>query len=155
MASHAPASSGALRTLARGGRERSAYQHTRESNNRLSSSSESTLAQAATIRPRSIPELADRPWISGPPESACGRALDRLAEQYRITPRRAHVCLEFPSVLGLVAGGFGARVGQALEARERGGLRGYDSAMTIEELAERQFLQCRSRPSHPDGAGHR
>lgn len=71
-----------------------------------------------TIRPRSVSDLADQPWISGPPESACGQALDRLAGQYRFTPQRAHVCIEFPSVLGLVAGGFGAAIVPMLALRE-------------------------------------
>ena len=39
-----------------------------------------------TIRPRSVSDLADQPWISGPPESACGQTLDRLAGQHRFTP---------------------------------------------------------------------
>ncbi len=71
-----------------------------------------------TIRPRLVPDLTDQPWVSGPPEAACGQRLDRLAAQYRFTPRRAHVCREFPSVLGLVAGGFGAAIIPMLALRD-------------------------------------
>jgi DNA-binding transcriptional LysR family regulator len=58
----------------------------------------------------SIGDLAGGPWIAGPAGSACVQALDRLAGEYRFSPRRAHVCLEFPAVLALVAGGLGAAV---------------------------------------------
>jgi DNA-binding transcriptional LysR family regulator len=71
-----------------------------------------------TIRPGSVSDLADRPWISGPPESACGQALDRLAGQHSFTPQRPHICLEFPSVLGLVTGGFGAAIVPMLALRD-------------------------------------
>jgi DNA-binding transcriptional LysR family regulator len=60
--------------------------------------------------PRTVRDLADRPWVAGPPESACGQALDRLGARHRFTPRRAHVCLNFPGVLALVAAGFGAAI---------------------------------------------
>ncbi len=61
-------------------------------------------------RPASIKDLAARPWVASPPDTACGRALDRIAGQYGFTAQRAHTCLEFPTVLALVAGGFGAAV---------------------------------------------
>jgi DNA-binding transcriptional LysR family regulator len=61
-------------------------------------------------RPASIPDLSTRPWIVSPPDTACGRALDRIAAEYGFTPRHAHTALEFPTVLALVAAGFGAAV---------------------------------------------
>jgi DNA-binding transcriptional LysR family regulator len=64
--------------------------------------------------PRTIRDLAARPWITGPPEMASGRALERLAQRHRFTPLRTHVCIEHPSVLALVAAGLGAAVLPAL-----------------------------------------
>ncbi|GAA1959917.1 LysR family transcriptional regulator [Catenulispora subtropica] len=61
-------------------------------------------------QPRSIRDLTARPWVAGPPETACGRALDRIAAEYGFTARRAHTCLEFPTVLALVAAGLGAAI---------------------------------------------
>lgn len=60
--------------------------------------------------PRSVRDLADRPWVAAPPETACGRALERISAQYDFTARRAHVCREFPTVLSLVRAGLGAAV---------------------------------------------
>ncbi|WP_200302489.1 LysR family transcriptional regulator [Streptomyces adelaidensis] len=60
--------------------------------------------------PRSVKDLADRPWIAGPPDTACGRALARISTQYGFTPRRVHTGLEFPTVLALVRAGLGAAV---------------------------------------------
>lgn len=61
-------------------------------------------------RPRSVTDLAAAPWVASPPETACGRALDRLAAAHGFVPRKAHVCLEFPTALALVAAGFGAAI---------------------------------------------
>jgi DNA-binding transcriptional LysR family regulator len=61
-------------------------------------------------QPSSIRDLAARPWVAGPPDTACGRALDRISTQYGFTAQRAHTCLEFPTVLALVAAGFGAAI---------------------------------------------
>jgi DNA-binding transcriptional LysR family regulator len=60
--------------------------------------------------PRSMRELASRPWISSPPEGAASGVLDRLAERSQFSPLRAHVSLEFPTVLALVAAGLGAAI---------------------------------------------
>lgn len=57
-----------------------------------------------------IRDLANRPWVAAPSDTASGRALDRLADAYAFTPDRAHVCVEFPVVLALVAAGFGAAI---------------------------------------------
>ncbi|WP_051814144.1 LysR family transcriptional regulator [Kitasatospora sp. MBT63] len=61
-------------------------------------------------RIRTVADLAAVPWIAAPPESACGQALARLAAEHALTPRRAHVCMEFPAVLALVEAGLGAAV---------------------------------------------
>jgi DNA-binding transcriptional LysR family regulator len=65
-------------------------------------------------RPRSIAALAVLPWVASPPETACGRALERLARTHGFEPRRVHVCVEFPSALALVAAGCGAAIVPAL-----------------------------------------
>jgi len=61
-------------------------------------------------RPRSLPDLAGRPWVAGPPGTACDHALRRLAAQAAIAIPTGDVCVEFPSVLALVAAGRGAAV---------------------------------------------
>ncbi|MFJ1709850.1 LysR family transcriptional regulator [Kitasatospora sp. NPDC088346] len=61
-------------------------------------------------RIRTVADLAGVPWIAAPPGSACGQALARLATEHGLTPRRAHVCMEFPAVLALVEAGLGAAV---------------------------------------------
>lgn len=61
-------------------------------------------------RVRSIADLAGAPWISSPPEMACGRALERLAKEHAFVPRKVHACVEFPAILALVAAGLGAAV---------------------------------------------
>jgi DNA-binding transcriptional LysR family regulator len=66
--------------------------------------------EAWATRPRSILELAATPWVASPPERSCGAALERLAAEHGFTPRRAHVCSEFPSVLALVGAGHGAAI---------------------------------------------
>lgn len=58
----------------------------------------------------SIRDLAARPWVACPPDTACGKALDRMAAQYGFVPQRAHTCVEFPTVLALVTAGFGAAI---------------------------------------------
>lgn len=63
-----------------------------------------------TPRPGSIPELAGRPWVAGPHGSACGRALDRISQEYGFAPRRVHTVVEYPAVLALVTAGFGAAI---------------------------------------------
>jgi len=65
-------------------------------------------------QPGSIKDLAARPWVACPPDTACGRALDRIAAQHGFTAQRAHTCLEFPTVLALVAAGFGAAIAPKL-----------------------------------------
>lgn len=60
--------------------------------------------------PGCVRDLADRPWVVGPPGSACGRALERISAEYGFTPHHAHTALEFPTVLALVAAGLGAAI---------------------------------------------
>jgi DNA-binding transcriptional LysR family regulator len=61
-------------------------------------------------RPRSLPDLAGRRWVAGPPGTACDHALRRLAAEAAIAIPAGDVCVEFPSVLALVAAGRGAAV---------------------------------------------
>ncbi len=60
--------------------------------------------------PRSVRDLAERPWVAAPSDTACGRALERISAEYGFTARRAHVGREFPTVLALVRAGLGAAV---------------------------------------------
>jgi DNA-binding transcriptional LysR family regulator len=62
------------------------------------------------ITPRSLRDLAGRPWVAGPPGTACDHALRRLAAEAGITIPDGDVCVEFPSVLALVAVGRGAAI---------------------------------------------
>ena len=55
------------------------------------------------ITARSLRDLASRPWVAGPPGTACDHALQRLAAEAGIAIPAADVCVEFPSVLALVA----------------------------------------------------
>ena len=59
---------------------------------------------------RSLQDLAGRPWVAGPPGTACDRALKRLASEAGIAIPAGDVCVEFPSVLALVAAGRGAAI---------------------------------------------
>jgi DNA-binding transcriptional LysR family regulator len=61
-------------------------------------------------RPRSLADLAGRPWVAGPPGTACDHALRRLAAEAAIAIPEGDVCVEFPSVLALVAAGRGAAI---------------------------------------------
>jgi len=61
-------------------------------------------------KPRSLPDLAGRPWVAGPPGTACDHALRRLAAEAAIAIPAGDVCVEFPSVLALVAAGRGAAI---------------------------------------------
>ncbi|EKX66085.1 LysR family transcriptional regulator [Streptomyces ipomoeae] len=63
-----------------------------------------------TPAPRTVRDLTDRPWVAGPPGTACRRALERISDQYGLAARRAHTCREFPTVLALVRAGLGAAV---------------------------------------------
>jgi DNA-binding transcriptional LysR family regulator len=59
---------------------------------------------------RSLHDLAGRPWVAGPPGTACDHALRRLAADAGIAVPAGDVCVEFPSVLALVAAGRGAAI---------------------------------------------
>ena len=62
------------------------------------------------VRPRSLGDLAGRPWVAGPPGTACDHALRRLAAEAGIGIPAGDVCVEFPSVLALAAAGRGAAI---------------------------------------------
>ena len=57
--------------------------------------------------PTSIRELADAPWIIGPPENSCGQAFKYLREKMSFTPDCIHTITEFPTMISLVAAGQG------------------------------------------------
>jgi DNA-binding transcriptional LysR family regulator len=59
---------------------------------------------------RGLRDLAGRPWVAGPPGTACDQALRRLAAEAGIAIPAGDVCVEFPSVLALVAAGRGAGI---------------------------------------------
>jgi DNA-binding transcriptional LysR family regulator len=67
---------------------------------------------------RTMADLSARPWITGPPESVSAQALERLAASHRFHPDRRHCCIEYPSVLSLVAAGQGAAIVPALALGE-------------------------------------
>lgn len=58
----------------------------------------------------SVRDLAGRPFVAGPPGTACDHALRRLAAEADIAIPAGDVCVEFPSVLALVAAGRGAAI---------------------------------------------
>ena len=62
------------------------------------------------VSPRSLGDLAGRPWVAGPPGTACDHALRRLTAEAGIAIPAGDVCVEFPSVLALVAAGRGAAI---------------------------------------------
>ncbi|MET7395888.1 LysR substrate-binding domain-containing protein [Dactylosporangium sp. NPDC005572] len=70
-------------------------------------------------------DLADRPWIAGPPSSTTGQVLERLGRERGFTPRRVHTCVDYPAVFALVAAGHGASIapGLALRAVDRSRVR--------------------------------
>jgi DNA-binding transcriptional LysR family regulator len=59
---------------------------------------------------RSLSDLAGWPWVAGPPGTACDHALRRLAAEAGVAILAGDVCVEFPSVLALVAAGRGAAI---------------------------------------------
>ncbi|GIJ49969.1 LysR family transcriptional regulator [Virgisporangium aliadipatigenens] len=65
---------------------------------------------ASWPEPTGHADLADRPWIAGPPGTASGQALERLGWSARV----AHVCVDYPTTLTLVRAGLGAAVVPAL-----------------------------------------
>jgi molybdate transport repressor ModE-like protein len=65
----------------------------------------------------SYADVADRPWIAGPPSSTTGAILDRVCRERGFTPRRAHSCVDYPAVLALVAAGHGATIAPDLALR--------------------------------------
>lgn len=75
--------------------------------------------------PRSVEDLADRPWISGPPGTAVQLVLDRVRRSTGLALPVAHACEEFAAVLALVEAGLGASIvpALALPVEERPGLR--------------------------------
>jgi DNA-binding transcriptional LysR family regulator len=58
--------------------------------------------------PISLEDLCERPWVDGPSGSAISQALDRLRNAAGLSLPAAHICLEYPAALALVAGGMAA-----------------------------------------------
>ena len=75
--------------------------------------------------PRSLEDLASRPWISGPPGTAVHLVLERVRRSTGFLLPATHVCEEFAAVLALVDAGLGASIIPALAQpiEERSGLR--------------------------------
>jgi len=69
-------------------------------------------------RPRDITDLAQRPWVDGPPGSAVRAVLDRLRATTRLPLPGVHTCLEFPAALALVDAGLAAALVPALALPE-------------------------------------
>lgn len=68
--------------------------------------------------PRDVADLGGVPWVAGPPDQACGHALERLAALHGFTPRKVHVIEEFPPVLAMVAAGHGVAIVPSLALLE-------------------------------------
>lgn len=62
------------------------------------------------VTPTTLAELASRTWVAGPPDTACDHALRRLTAEAGLELSIVDVCVEFPSVLALVAAGRGAAI---------------------------------------------
>jgi DNA-binding transcriptional LysR family regulator len=58
--------------------------------------------------PDEVADLAGRPWVDGPPDSAVRRVLDRLRVATGLPLPGAHSCVEFPAALALVDAGLAA-----------------------------------------------
>jgi hypothetical protein len=58
--------------------------------------------------PRDVTDLADRPWVDGPPGSAVHSVLDRLRATTGLPLSGVHTCVEFPAALALVDAGLAA-----------------------------------------------
>ena len=80
---------------------------------------------AAWPLPRSLDDLASRPWVSGPPGTAVQLVLDRVRRSTGLALPATHACEEFAAVLALVEAGLGASIvpALALPVEERPGLR--------------------------------
>lgn len=74
---------------------------------------------AAWPEPAGYADLADRPWIAGTPATAAGQVLERLAREHGFVPRRAHLCVDYPTTLTLVGAGLGAALVPALALRDQ------------------------------------
>jgi DNA-binding transcriptional LysR family regulator len=64
--------------------------------------------------PRDIADLAEQPWVDGPPGSAVRAVLDRVRRTTGLPLPGVHVCLEFPAALALVDAGLAATLVPAL-----------------------------------------
>jgi DNA-binding transcriptional LysR family regulator len=92
---------------------------------------------AAWPMPRNLDDLANRPWVSGPPGTAVQLVLDRVRRSTGLALPAMHACEEFAAVLALVQAGFGASPipGLALPVEERPDLR----VVTLSEFGVRHI----------------
>lgn len=58
--------------------------------------------------PGGLADLADRPWVDGPPNATIHRVLERLRTATGLLFEGRHSCVEFPAALALVASGHAA-----------------------------------------------
>ncbi|HYY12785.1 MAG TPA: LysR substrate-binding domain-containing protein, partial [Kineosporiaceae bacterium] len=64
--------------------------------------------------PRDVADLADRPWVDGPPGSTVHEVLADLRATTGLPLPGAHVCVEFPAALALVEAGLAAALVPAM-----------------------------------------
>ncbi|WP_051967323.1 LysR family transcriptional regulator [Kitasatospora mediocidica] len=69
--------------------------------------------------PTSVAELAGRPWISAPADSARGHAFARFAREHGIEPAREHLAVTAPAVRAMLAAQLGAVIVPASSAAQQ------------------------------------
>lgn len=86
---------------------------------------------------RSLRDLENRPWITGPPGTAAHVVLDQVRRSSGLALPTRHTCVEFPAVLALVEAGLGASLlpALALPPDQRPGFR----SIVLPELGARQI----------------
>lgn len=62
-------------------------------------------AAAPERSPIDLRELADTPWITAPPQTACGDAVLQACRAAGFTPRVRHTCTDFSAMIALAASG--------------------------------------------------
>lgn len=62
-------------------------------------------AAAPERSPIDLRELADTPWITAPPQTACGDAVLQACRSAGFTPQVRHTCTDFSAMIALAASG--------------------------------------------------
>ena len=101
------------------------------------------------ITPRSLQDLAGRPWVAGPPGTACDHALKRLAAEAAIAITAGDVCVEFPPFWPWSPPG---AVRPSSLSWRSGRRRSPSAPCPARRKAHRRLVPGRTRPAHP---GHR